>query len=1139
MRTLRLFVVLIGLVGNIGLSPAQPRSVDLEKNFISPPPEALPRVWWHWMNGNVTREGITADLEWMHRVGIGGFQQFDVNLGNFLTGETELPTYVPQRIVYRSSQWQALLQHTAVEAERTGLEMTIHAAAGWSEMGGPWVSPEDAMKKLVWSDTIVNGPGRFIGTLPLPPTVTGPFQELPRRTLFGLESGKLPTYYEDVAVVAYRRPSGIQSVAMPRLQASISGIDLARLQNGNWLDTLTIPVPADNSPVWIQFDYGKPVTLYALTLVIVGNEFPKGELQASEDGVRFRSLVAFPGQIGYILSRLPVQTYAFAPARARYFRLVLYEPPPPGLLASFLGRGTPPAYHLSELVLHAEPRSHRWEAKAGFDILFDYERLSTPPFPDETVIRLEDVVDLTDRLRPDGTLNWQIPEGEWVILRLGASLTGAMNNPAPPEGRGLEVDKLNPQAVRRYLETFMAPIIQALGPLVGRRLQYVLLDSWEAGLQNWTSGLFEEFRRRRGYSPLPYLPALVGRVVQNSEVTDRFLYDFRRTIAEMLAEHYYQVVDSFFAAHGMGVYAEAAGANNPMFQDALRNKGIVDIPMGEFWTPSVVMSGFSPEHVADIIEASSAAHIYGKPIIAAESFTTAAPGWSEPPAKLKPIADYYLALGVNRFVIHTSVHQPLDRPPGFTLGPFGQHFNRHTTWAELARGWTQYLARCSYLLQQGRYVADIAYFLGEGIPATVFRGEDTTPDPEPPEGYRYDFLNAEVLLQASVVEGRLVLPSGMRYAVLVLPDWVRRISLPVLRKLQELVREGVTLVGARPLGLIGLEGYPKSDKTFDAIVTEMWGDIDGEIVTNRIYGRGKIYWGRPLKSVLQEIGVRPDVEMSRPYPENSRIVWIHRQTEDGNDLYFVANQSDRIEPVTVRFRVTGKAAEVWNPVQGTIQPASYRIESEGTVVPLELGPYESVFVVFRQVATQPFRMIPDTTHTTLEYVRGPWHVSFTGIGAPEAMQMDSLISWTEFASPEIRYFSGMATYTTTIEVPARWLSVGDRIELDLGQVREVAAVWVNDDSLGVVWAPPFRMDITQALRPGQNVLHIQVANLWTNRLVGEALDAVAPLTFTTDPRYHKEIIERLGSIEGLQQLVFPSGLLGPVRLLRVSVSQIN
>jgi hypothetical protein len=526
----------------------------------------------------------------------------------------------------------------------------------------------------------------------------------------------------------------------------------------------------------------------------------------------------------------------------------------------------------------------------------------------------------------------------------------------------------------------------------------------------------------------------------------------------------------------------------------------------------------------DVREAASAAHIYGKPLVACESFTSFVPGWNDSPSSLKWLGDHFMAMGVNRFVIHTSVHQPFaDRAPGFTLGPFGQHYSRHNTWAEPSSAWISYLTRASYLLQQGLFVGDIAYFYGEGAPATVYQGPQTIPAPSPPEGYAYDYVNTEVLLtRMSVKEGRLTLPDGMSYRVLVLLDHVDRLTPPVLLKLRDLVAAGATVVGPKPLGSPSLVGYPASDEEIRALANEVWGACDGRTITEHAYGKGKVHCGRPLAEVLTALGTPPDVEYTQPSFDTT-LDWIHRRLPD-IDVYFVANQKDRAEDLSVRFRVAGRAAELWHPETGETSPAAYSIADGRTTVPLTLGPYESVFVVFREKTSAPSRVLPRPVSTKVATVEGPWDLSFpSDRGAPPRVRLDRLVSWTTHSEAGVRYFSGTATYTKDVEAAKDWFRPGARLVLDLGRVKEIAEVKVNGRPAGIAWRAPFQVDVTGSLKAGANRIEIQVTNLWVNRLVGdEQPKAEKRYTFSTFKPYTKD------------SPLVESGLLGPVTLQAVT-----
>ena len=1117
---------------------AQPPPPDaLEREFHEPPDSARPRVWWHWLNGNVTKEGITADLEWMKRVGIAGMQMFDGSLG--------VPLFVDNRLVWMTPDWKDAFRHAAKEADRLGLEMAMAASGGWSETAGPWVKPEEGMKKVVWSETRVEGPRRFASVLPHPPTVNGRFQdmaippdfEFPTPTdLPGAKpmpppplSSPDPTYYADTVVLAYRVPAAEVRMAdaPPRVTTSGGDIDTGALVDGRFDRTSALPVAADGQPTWIRYEFAQPFRARAFTIAVgAGRGFfgatpPAGQVQASQDGTSWVTLVHLPGPKP-LFGGFPIRTYSLPDTTAKWYRLV-FEPPPPNPLAALLSLPPVRQFDLAEAELHSGPRVHMWEDKASFATLIEASTAGTPPVSPGQAIARGDVIDLTGRMGKDGVLTWDVPAGKWVLLRLGYSLTGEKNHPATPEATGYEVDKLSRRHVDAYFQNYVGQVADALGPYFGKSFRYFLMDSWEAGQENWTQDMIAEFRARRGYDPTPYLPALTGRVVESADVSDRFLWDYRRTIADLLADNHYGAATEYLHQRGVGLYAEAMGASLPTTGDGLLSKGRVDIPMSEFWVPLPGQPD-NAEHPTDVREAASAAHIYGKTLVAAESFTSMpfVPGWGQPPSYLKPIADRYFAMGLNRVVFHTSDHQPFvdeAHKPGITLGPFGQHYTRNITWAEQAVAWNAYLSRCSYLLQQGRFVGDLAYYYGEGAPAAVPFWKKVRP--EPPAGYNYDYVNTEVLLsRTSVKDGSLVLADGMSYRALVLPEDVDRLTVPVLRKIRELVAAGATVVAPKPGNPPSLSGYPASDDEARAIANDVWGPVDGKSITRHEYGKGRVYWGPSVAEVLAAEKVAPDFEHNRPQIDTS-LVWIHRRLGD-QDIYFVANQKDRPEDVLTRLRVGGKEAELWHPDTGLIEPASYAIENGHTTVPLHLDPHESVFVVFRRSASAPTRDLPRPSSGVLMTVGGPWTVRFApNLGAPPEIRLDGLQSWTASADPGVRYFSGTATYAKDIQAPAEWFRPGTRVRLDLGGVKEIAEVSVNGTALGILWKSPFQADVTGALRPGLNHVEIKVTNLWPNRMIGDQQPGAKRYTFTDYKPYTKD------------SPLLESGLMGPVTLSAV------
>jgi len=1125
------------------MASAQNAGDSLEAGFKNPPDSAKPRAWWHWMNGNVTTEGITADTEWMKRTGIAGMQMFDGNLGT--------PQFVEKRLVWMTPEWKEAFRHAGAEADRLGLEMSMAASGGWSETAGPWVKPQEAMKKVVWSETEVIGPKEFAEVLPHPPTANGRFQNMPPPPDFDFPSNDDlpgakpqpkqapaatdPTYYADTVVLAYKVTENEVRVMdlHPKVTASASGVDLNTLTDGDVSKNVSLPYESDGGPSWIQFEFAQPFRAQAFTIsagiasAFGGPSIPNGEVQVSQDGRAWIKLVDLPGP-GHAFSGFPLRTFSFPPVTGRFYRVIL-RPGPPSRFAAMLGLPPTRAFLLSEVEFHAAPRVNRWQEKAAFTNMLEYgDTVATPPVARNEVVPADGVVDLTSKMSKDGTLNWDVPPGKWTILRMGYSLTGEKNHPASPEATGYEVDKLSRQHVQDYVKTYVDMISGTLGPYFGKSFRYFLMDSWEASDQNWTEDMISEFRSRRGYDPTPYLPVLTGRVIGTADISDRFLWDFRRTIADLLAENHYKVATEYFKTVGVGLYAEAMGVGLPTVGDGLLNKGQVTIPMGEFWVPLPGQND-TPEHPADLREAASAAHIYGKGIAAAESFTTMpfVPMWGESPFYLKPIGDRALALGINRIVFHESAAQPFvdDRhKPGMTLGFFGQNYTRNITWADQAVAWNQYLARSSFLLQQGLSVGDLAYYYGEGAPVTVPFWKEIRP--ALPDGYSCDWVNTDVLLKRMTVrDGRLTLPDGMSYKALVLPDDVTHLTLPVVEKIRDLVSAGAVIVPPRPENSPSLTGQPGGDNQIRFIANDVWGPIDGKSATEHSFGKGKVYWGAPLPQVLTDEKTTPDFEYNRPAVD-SELVWIHRHSDDA-DIYFVANERNREEDFDTSYRVSGKDVELWHPDTGAIEPTAYSTVEGRTHVPLHLDPYGSVFVVFRGKATSPTRALPRPVTTELTTVKGPWDVRFPpNWGAPPAIKLDGLTSWTNSSDAGVKYFSGTATYAKDVEVSADWLQSNSKVVLDLGKVKDIAEVVVNGHHVEqILWKPPYTADVSSVLKPGTNHLEIKVTNLWTNRVIGDhqpsstkhyTFTDFKPINLTKD----SELLE--------------SGLLGPVRLLKLT-----
>ncbi len=1117
-------MAIVGLFCVGGTAYAQNALDPLKKGFEDPPSSARPRVWWHWMNGNITQEGIKLDLEWMHRVGIAGFQNFDAAL--------RTPQVVDKRLVYMTPDWKAAFKYAINLGDQFGMEMAIAGSPGWSESGGPWVPPSHAMKKYVWSETVIDGGQRFTGTLPHPPAKTGAFQNMGiARRIEGTPQEAPPQFYADAAVVAFRVPSGEGSDAsQPKITSSGDGLDAAMLSDGDLEKTTKVPVPAAGSLSWIQFEYPSPQTICSVTFVtkdpnmnearLTGVGAPEKTLEASDDGQTFHKVVVLTGD------RAPENTISFAPVTARYFRVTFNRNPPPpppawaeGLNPAAFGASAssaPMFYAVAELVLHPEPRVSHFEAKAAFVPELDLYQYATPKVDPSAAIKKSEVIDLTSKMQPDGTLDWTPPDGKWMVLRFGYSLLGITNHPATPEATGLEVDKLNHLFVKDYFDKYLDSYKDTVGAdEMGKKgIRYVINDSWEAGSQNWTDDMLVQFKKLRGYDATPWLPVLTGRIVDSAADSDRFLWDFRKTIADLIANEHYKQLEETLHERGMGHYGESHESGRAFVADGMEVKKFNEVPMSAMWTQRPGVNHVQYGYNADDRESASVAHIYGQNLAAAESMTAAAAPWAWSPATLKPTADQELLNGINRIVVHESAHQPLiGKAPGLTLGPFGQWFNRNETWAEQAGPWVDYLARSSYMLQQGHFGADLVYFYGEDSNLTAIFQHSA---PDIPAGFGFDYINADALIhELSVANGLIVTKSGMQYKVLGLDPYSRHMSLPVLRAIHALVENGAVVAGPKPTDDPSLAD---DQAEFEKLSSELFGDGSG---VHKV-GKGTVYTGEGLSEVFAALNLKPDFDYSK-HGADSDVEFAHRKLING-DIYFVDNRSDHDESIDATFRVAGKQPELWYAETAVTEPASFTAADGRTTIPLHLEPWGTVFVVFRKPTSATSRTVPEVTETKVTTIDGPWNISFqAGRGAPNSITIDQLSDWSQSSDPGVKYFSGVGTYSKTVQAPTEWFGKGARLWIDLGDVKNLAVVTVNGKNLGETWHAPYRVDATSALKPGSNEIKIEVVNAWVNRLIGDEQPGATKYTFADVKPYKAS------------SPLLPSGLLGPVTVLRDEV----
>jgi len=751
---------------------------------------------------------------------------------------------------------------------------------------------------------------------------------------------------------------------------------------------------------------------------------------------------------------------------------------------------------------------------------FDNEKLldDVPASPNEEDAALQQVIVLQNKLDASGKLDWQVPAGEWTIMRFGFTTSGAEVSTSSGKWNGRVIDYMNAKYFNRYWDTHVEPLLTAIGPMAGKTLRYLQTDSWELGGINWSDQFAEEFSKRRGYEVYAYLPIVAGKIIQNREVSNSFLADFRKTIGDCVADNHYKIFSERAAKYGMGIQPESAGPHSGQL-DGLKNYGFSEIMMSEFWSPSPHRARIEDKYF--VKQAASAAHIYNKQLVGAESFTTIGRHWNDVPwSTMKPAFDHEVCSGLNLVLLHTFTCSPKEMGlPGQEYFA-GTHINPNITWWNDAGAVFDYLKRCQYLMQQtGTVVTDVLYYYGDHVPNIGHLKEHDPARVLP--GYDYDLINEEKLLTLSVKDGRITLPHGVSYRVMVLPD-TKVLSLAVLHKIKELVLAGATVIGAKPERLVSLTGYPQSITDFEKGADEIWGQESP--VGEHAFGKGKVIWGKPVREVLADDHLAPDFEVI----DKTRVKgfdYIHRVIKD-MDIYFISSQSEKESAASFSFRISGKQPELWNAVTGEIRNAtSFRQQNENTILPIQFDPYGSVFVVFRKkiAAAAQGKAADNSTHyqTAIE-IKGPWQVAFDPkMGVPPSLNFTTLSSWTSRTEKGIADYSGKGVYTTHFDFAAP--KKGARYFIVLNNVQDVgiARVKINNKDAGVTWTPPFRTEITSLLQKGNNTLEVEVTNSWRNRLVGDR-------DLSAEQRYTKTNITIKPEWQRLD-----AGLLGPVQIITV------
>ncbi|WP_298878685.1 glycosyl hydrolase [uncultured Polaribacter sp.] len=1018
--------------------------VDLVAGFQNPPQESKPRTWYHINSDNMSKEGFTKDLKAIKEAGIGGVLVFNVSMG------------LPEGDVkYNSQEHRDILTHAAKECEKLGLSFGVHNCDGWTSSGGPWVTPENAMKVVVHSEQIVKG-GQINTKLAQPPS--------------------RHNFYKDIAVVAY--PSLETELEDAKVQPVITSSDTG-FKAELAVDHQTNTYADLKANQWVQFDYGKPHTIRSLS-VFINKRKGRLKLLKSNDGISF-TLANKPNEERIGKDECYFKEH-FKPIKARYFRLV-----------TELNAG------IYEMKLSAN-------FSLGNELEFtSYRRRKRPIGNPEknTFINKKDIIVLTDKMNNKGVLKTNLPEGDWTIMRFGFTASGATNEPASDAGTGLEIDKFSKKALKTHYDAFVGKLVKQAKIDAPNALQYVEIDSYEVGPQNWTDDMEKIFQEKYNYDFVPFLPLFAGKYVEDVPTIEGVFWDMKRLVSDLMVTNYFDYFTELCHKDGLISYIEPYGFVGPFNSlDAGRS---ADIPMGEFWL------GKPNNHKRAAV---SSGHIYGKNVISAEAFTSTKLNWSFHPALAKQKGDYEWTNGINEYMFHRFAHQSNTHvKPGMSMSFVGSHIDRTQTWWDNAGPeWFNYLARGSYMLRQGNPVVDLLFFVGDRAPNHVIHRKQIKP--QLPSAYKYDCVNAEVIVKRLTVEnGKLKLPNGITYNALVLPNNNDVMSLGTLKGIEKLSNQGAIIIGKKPKRLGGYQNTKAMQDEFDKLTKSIW-------------SCKKTYAAFEWEKIFNANNIQKDL-IVKGQPDFN---YYHRRTEN-EDIYFIYNHNlTESETLECSFLIDGKVPELWKSTSGEIvELAAYSHKNGRTKVSIDLKPQESVFVVFRKMSKQQPKVTNISTNATTKphfsvdekeqtltmqvfengnysskinnaenwninvtdipnpiEINGEWTINFREEDRYKALiKTANLFDWTTHKEEGIKHYSGTAIYKNSFNIEKGILQKDRKFQLNLGKVNVIAKVILNGKEIGVSWLAPFNLDVTSALKEGNNDLVVEVTNQWTNRLIGD------------------------------------------------------
>ncbi|WP_299665966.1 glycosyl hydrolase [uncultured Polaribacter sp.] len=1083
----RNIAILLSLVYSICISCKKDTGIEkvdfdkIQSDFITPSKDNTLWCYWYWIGDDISKDGITKDLEAMKAAGIGGALIGNIN-----------PEEKDGKVPILSEEWWSHMVHAVNEGKRIGVDIGAFNCPGWSQSGGPWVKPEMAMRHMTYSEINIEG-GKKINL-----QLTKPYEE-----------------FQDVYILAFPSlPSEKRSLSTKNSKINI----IPSIKNTNYLfDKNTATVGNFSKKIekhQINFNSNQSITARSLK-ILPGKTTIELEctVMAKVDGA-FKNLKTFKINRSNLKPNVGANMYApilesLPETKAKEFRLE-FNVTPRIVKAMKAPNAKVQTFGISEIVISEAVGLQEFAEKnlgkmhpTPFPAWDSYLWQSQPKVNDASLkITPSNVMDISEKMDASGKLIWEAPVGNWTIQRFGMTPTGTKNSPAAPQGKGYEIDKANKELVQYHYEQYIGEFLKRIPEESKSAFKYVIADSYEMGSQNWTDGYEEKFEKQFGYNPKKYLPVFSGRIVGSVEESNRFLWDLRRSVADAVAYEYVGGLREASNEDNLQLWLENYG-HWGFPSEFLMYGGQSDLVSGEFWNEGTLGN-------IECKSASSAAHIYGKSRISAEAFTAANRSYVRHPAMLKKRGDWAFTEGINHFVLHLYIHQPDDnRVPGVNAW-FSTEFNRHNTWFKKSKTYFDYLRRSQHLLQQGTYTADVCYFIGENTP--IMTG---VRNPELPKGYSYDYINAEVILdRLSVSDGKFVLPDGMSYSLMVLPPF-ETMRPELLEKIESLVKQGGKIYGQAPVKSPSLQNYPESDEKVKQLATKMWGNSNEKL---KQYGEGFIVNGLELQEAMKQLGIKKDIDLNSEVP----VLWTHRKLND-MDIYFLTNQSDDSISFSPSFRVNGIKPQLWDAVTGEIRALPEFTEKDGRItVPIKMEGLQSWFIVFSNSDASTIDrkyLVNFPESKVVKTLENLWTVDFQNknIGPKEPVEFSKLTDWATNENDKIKYYSGTAVYKSTFNY--RKEDDNKSLLIDLGNLGVMASVKINGIDIGTTWIAPFQLKANDAIKDGENTIEVEVVNVWRNRLTGDK----------TLPKDQRTTWVNVDAVKPQEELI-SSGLLGPVTI---------